>query len=185
MSDDAADPTLDLAIKATCAVAPPERHDYIRRTLTRLWPAGFNEWYNYILAVGNYVHLASDGRLWFNVLISGFDGESTAGTVGLALYVGGVPLARHVLAFRGDFAGGLAGADKVCVTVAEVGADWTLPKAAGASLDPVESLTYGRLAEIARRAVALLDRAASGQRPDRRSWWKRLLGCQGGTDAIN
>jgi len=71
----------------------------------------------------------------------------------------------------------------VSATVAEVGDDWSLAKMAGAPLDPVEKLSFGRLAEIARRAVALLDRAAEPKtKPDRRPWWRGWWGPPSGVN---
>lgn len=165
--------TLEMVIAATQYVAPPERHQFIRDTLTRLWGHRFIEWYQYLINAGNYIHVASDGRLWFNVLLGGFADGSNTGMIGLALYADGQPLARFIRCLYGDFSDGLANSEAVSLTIAEVADDGTLSKATGAALDPVESLTFGQLAETARRAVALLDGPA---KPKQRPWWRRLWG---------
>ena len=178
MTEPTAEPTtLQLAIDATCFVTPPGRHQFISDTLTRLWDHQFVEWYQYLLNLGNFIHITSDGRLWFNLLLGGFANGSNTGILGLALYADGQPLSRFIPCLYGDFSDGLANAERVSVTVAEVAEDGTLSKATGASLDPVDRLTFGQLAEIARRAVALLDRAGGpNPKPPRRSWWARFWG---------
>ena len=177
------EPTLDEVIDATTYVAPPERHGFIRDTLTRLWPHDFVQWYVFLMNVGHGLHLASDKRLMFNIVLDGFTDGSTRGMVGLALFIDEQPLSRLMLALQGDFDGGLENADQVSVTVAQVAADQTLVKVAGARLDPVESLTFGQIGEIAQRALEMLDRAEP--EPEKRPWWCRWWGEPTGIGSLN
>ena len=162
MSEPTAEPTtLEFAIAATQHVAPLERHQFIRETITRLWTVGFSQWYRYLVNMGDTIHKASGGRLMYNLILDGFADGGTVGVIGLALYAEDRPLCKYVPGLMGDFAGGLENSGKVFVTVGEIGPGRTLSKVPAAGLDPIASLTVGDLKRYAERMVALLDGGAA------------------------
>jgi hypothetical protein len=143
----------------------PDRAEFIKETVDRLWDNGLCDWITLLLNVGEYVHGVSGGKLSYSFLIDGFTAPRRAadrnrGIVALLIYTGGKRLCPGVLALFGDVTGGLMSKD-MSIGMAEVGPGDSLSKPAGMKTMDADDFTFGHLSEFAASMIALAECATA------------------------